>query len=313
MINFAHHRITSVALAALLGLAMAAPALARDPVDTNGYAGTGIAVVPLGDNSGNGLTPAEVAGKVADYDLFLRGAKTRVVASKSVAGAEPAAIAAAAGNTLDLVVMPYVGYHQKTNYYCLVAVVQSIAARDLGTSYEKMGTTSIRGGQDKIYGTNLSNGIRAYYPDDISKGHVGASDPKGLAWINTQFKNKGYGFSYLGNRPTSVSDFMGRLTYDNYFSDEMTYVRVDLTVGYRGWKQAKNADGSHPEHATMAAGYDNGAKTVASFDPFSWSASGKCQTGYSSSPDRGCKWTITQSSYYTSMDKYVTSELPVWY
>ncbi len=262
---------------------------------------------------------AMAAGKLPVQSV-VRATKTGAGAAQSTTSAGPM-VATCNGTYPCVLSLPFPGFHQKTQYYCLVAFVQSVAFWDLSNSYMTMATGTIRGAQDKIYGTNLSNGIRAFFPDDAELGHIGANDYKALAWINGQFSShSGYTFRYVAVKPIDVSSFMWYVRYDVDLYAEVNYVRVDLsTYAYR-WGQSVDKHGNHPLHATAASGYDDNAGTVISYDPFAYGPNrvgGSCTSAsYSNVADWGCVWTITQVNYFRAMDRSASlndATASVWY
>jgi hypothetical protein len=196
---------------------------------------------------------------------------------------------------------PDPGLHQMRTYYCVVAFVQSVAKWDLDGSYITMGTGSQLGGQDVIYGALGSNTVNI--------------DVRGLSWINTQFRNRSYGFSYVAVKPTSAYTFMNYVRADVYAFAEMNYVRVNLGSGsYGKWV-------SGGLHATGSTGYNDTAGTATSYDPYALrNGDGTCaqpssghNPSYSSSQTLGCTWTMPQANYFFAMDTSGAGTNPVWY
>lgn len=320
-------RFIALCAAGILGCTSASSVLAADPASAvqsaASYSGTGIAVGNGGISTDLGIQ-AQYAqlkeAQLAALDAGTLSVSSLAPAKKMGAGATdlPAAPLTSAAAPMAIVSQEFPGFHQKTNYYCLVAFVQSVAYWDLDDYFMEMGQGSILGAQNKIYGTNLTNGIREYYPDTGTK--KGASDAKAIAWINKNFLSYGYGFSYVAISPTSTSDFMNAIRLDNGLWYEVNYIRIDLTTYKYAWGQAKNSDGTHPLHATAATGYNDTAGTVTTFDPFSYSSAelsgpySSCTShSFNSTPNWGCVWTLTQGNYYSAVDRWDTDTKPMWY
>jgi hypothetical protein len=211
----------------------------------------------------------------------------------------------------------YPGFYQKTTYYCLVAVVQSIAYFDVDRQfYYDLGSGSIEGGQNKIYNGYYDPILRTYHPGIISSMPPGADDSKAVAWLNNQFTEHNVtSWFYLAVTPTGFTDLMNKIHYDVGASYEPTYIRVDLSTasgtGYM-WYQARNpTTHAHPLHATLAVGYDDSGKTLRSYDPFAHPVSSSCSVYYNKANDWGCNWTIPGLRYYAGMDRTMTN--PIWY
>ncbi len=304
------------------------PVMAANPDSTTTeptYEGTGIAVGPTSQPVDLLISPADIkakedqlaAVKSGKGHAMLQNRKLGGGASLAQDGLTPMAACADGYPCSSSVASWFPGLHQKTNYYCLVAFVQSIAYWDVNTSYKTYGTASIRAAQDKIYGTNLGNGIRAYYPDDLT--HKGANDYKALAWINGKFATISYTFKYVHVMPTSTASMMGYIRMDIYDWMEANYVRVDLSTYKYKWGQPVS-NGVHPLHATGTTGYNDTAVTVSSYDPLAAGPNkvgGVCtSSSYSSTADWACQWTLTQANYYLAIDRSTSisdATNPLWW
>lgn len=268
----------------------------------------------------SGVTPAMIKAKEAQLQAYLnhgtmapRYVKTGAAAKS--ASARSASLVASPMYATSSLLSWYPGFYQKTTYWCLPAVVQSIAYFDLeGEWYYDLGSGSISGAQSKIYNGYTDPDGTAEPAIKVGGSVLGSDDTKALAWINRQFSRYGSSWFYVGAKPTSVTSLMNNVHYDVASEYEPTYIRIDLATksgtGYM-WYQAPNADGSHPEHATLAVGYNDSASTMVSYDPFSHLASGACSHAYNSSNNTGCNWTITQSRYFNGMDR-ILSASPTW-
>ncbi len=310
--------LRSLVAAFVLATLLPMSALAVDPKAGASTFGTGIAAGTTGaDNSS--VPPAYLKEKNSQFKAFVttgarptprakQGASARlmdVVLPKSGTGVPTAAY------------LPwYPGFHQKTSYYCLVAVVQSIAYFDLEPWwYKTLGTGSIKGAQDKLY-------FGYYDPDGTwnpplwvgGAVNSGASDAKAMVWINRQFSKHNVDWYYAAGDPANFDYFMAYIRFDVAMSHEPTYVRVDLSTprgtGYPWYQAARN--GVHPEHATLAVGYRDSDGVVRSYDPFTYTnASGRCNLGSFPGPDWACDWNMYADHYFTAMDDIIAN--PVWW
>jgi hypothetical protein len=313
--------VRALVCASVLAIATTSLAFAKDPDEGNvaGYSGTGI-------SSGSGpayVPPPEVVEKkVADLQAYLRNGTVPVRGLKTGAGSRTvaalAAVSPAYASSAYLSYFP--GFHQKRTYYCLVAMVQSVAYFDLeGQWYEFLGTNGTLPAQDKIYngytdpdGTN-EPGIRATNPQDLP----GSYDTLAIQWINRQFSRYQYGFIYVSVSPSSQTDFLNEIHFDVAGSYEGAYARVDLSktrnAGYM-WYQAPGAKGDI-DHATMAVGYNDSAGTIRSYDPYASPSGSTCTAPSSTGYLWGCNWTISTARYFYGLDSSLQTGQngPVWY
>lgn len=276
----------------------------RDPVDAIIAPAAHLIAVGV-DSKQSQLAAIEAGVRVS----IAPGKKTGAGANATQASQAMTAAATCVGTYPCIYAVPFAGFHQKTNYYCLVALVQSVAYQDLEYTYVYMGTGSVAGAQNKIY------------PLIGGSGTKGAIDSRALTWINQQFAAYSYGFHYLATLPANAAGFMNMVRWELNVPFEANHVRIDLTSYKYAWGQKANSDGTHPVHATAATGYNDSTGKVTSYDPFAYSAGEKGGPGstctsssYSSTADWGCNWTILQGNYYLAMDKTGTSaNYPMWY
>jgi hypothetical protein len=189
-------------------------------------------------------------------------------------------------------------YHQKTSYYCLPAVAQSMLAWNFGTA-------TYVGSSVKTSQTNIAQ--------SMGTNSGGTDDYRGLAYVNGQFDRWNSLFTYVPANDTTLAAFETRVADESDVYFEPLYVRVDVTSTYYVWHQ------THPAlHATAAVGYLSSGAEVDIADPFTASSSGCPERigypGYSSTPDIGCIYfAYSTSYYYKAKSPVVDSEKPEWY
>lgn len=289
----------AVIVGGAISATMCSPVLAADPkgsappvVETGD---TGVVGRPMPAGFDQGITPAQRQAKELGLRSFEASAK-----ANSSKGVTPTWLS----TTQDSVHWRD-GIHQQTTYYCVNAVVQTMAYRDIGAWYLTMGTGSVKGAQDKIYA-------------EIKDPYVpGSNDWKALAWINRQYANAGQGFRYMSGKPENDGQFGLLMQYDIAANHRGVYVRVDLSSGYYVWRQARTIDANGnlriPEHATMGIAYDNEALTQTTYDPFtSRMSDGSCSRTYRSGYTWACGSKLGRPNYFRAMDRAYSSD-PYWW
>jgi hypothetical protein len=309
--------LRALACASIVAVITASTASAASPdagYSDPTYTGTGIAG---GGSRDTGVSAAVVAQKKADLEKYSRNALTPNRPAKT-GGAKTylvtlATISPAYASSASLGWYP--GFHQKTNYYCLVAMVQSMAFNDLDNWYNYMGTGTITGAQDKIYNGGYTDpdgtaetGIKATRAADLP----GSYDTLAIAWMNKQFSRYHYSFVYAGQTPASQSVLSTSIHYDVSGYREPTYVRVDLSSNKYKWYSAPDPVKGHKLHATAAVGYNDSASTINSYDPYASPSGSSCSAPSSTGNNKGCNWPILLSQYFNAMDRTVTWS-PVWF
>jgi hypothetical protein len=193
------------------------------------------------------------------------------------------------------IVLDFKIYHQKTTYYCMPAVGQSIAHHRWGgfndpTVADKQAT--IAGSMGTTTG--------------------GTSHTAALNWMNNKFEDRNDNWRYVSYRAGSLAVFTSHGKFDVYYGLPM-YVRVDLHSNNYPW-----FDSQPTPHATLLTGYTNSGNRALSADPYSTTrADGTCKVSpYSSSPNQGCIWggasgPYQMSDYYLAVD--TANGLSEWY
>lgn len=294
-------RACALVAALIAGVALAtAPsvALAADPPGTgiNNHGATTDAKTP----AAGGYTLADVQAKEAALASMIKsqGSLLAYQASARLSGFTP--------------------YHQKTNYQCLPATIQSIA-HYLGFGWI---TPSVQSAQATIAAAVGTD------PDD------GTFDHNALNWLNNQAASHGDPWRYVGQTPATLDDFRYRVNADVVLWAMPTYLRVDLSVSTRRFKyfQAPKANGDHVLHATYVTGYRNSLTNIEVADPLTYATvSGTvitCHTGSFPGNDQSCTWgrvsaagktyadgAFSTSQYWTARDQtsYANGEYVLWW
>jgi hypothetical protein len=305
---------------AVLAVGVVSPALAADPNAADAQTSTFVSGVSDNGTDYSGVTPAMVKAKEAQLQTYLNHGTmapryVKTGAAAKAASAMSASLVASPMYAASSVLSWYPGFYQKTTYWCVPAVVQSIAYFDLeGEWYYDLGSGSISGAQSKIYNGYTDPDGTVEPAIKVGGSVLGSDDTKAIAWVNRQFKQYASTWFYLAVKPTSQTDLMNKVHYDVASEYEPTYIRVDLATasgtGYM-WYQAPGSGGTHPEHATLAVGYNDSASTMQTYDPFSHPSGSSCSHAYNVANNWGCNWTITQARYYKGMDRILGT--PVWY
>jgi hypothetical protein len=266
-------------LAGLLLAALAAPpALAMDPVTTP---------PPAGDATGGGGPLVGIAGTTAGmtpeqlgYTQAYADAKLQAAAAlvPTLAGPDGGAFPLATSGYLT----GFAQYHQKTTFWCLPAVVQSMLRFKAGSTWI---TPSVLSKQTYVAGQWGCSSGSCY-------------ESAALPWTNTQLANAGFTFHYVASTATSATQLASWIDLDVAASVFPTYVAVDVSSAHYVWHQSSSA-----RHATQAIGFGSSGSTVRIADPFTSPAySPFCNVnvwpGYQSSPDNGCIYAATNMSEY---------------
>ncbi len=214
-----------------------------------------------------GMTPEQLGYTQAYVDWKEAQAAALMAAIRSAGGMS----ATATSGYLN----GYVQYHQKTNYWCLPAVMQTILRFKQGNTWI---TPSVLGKQTDIY------------------NQIGTSESVALSWINARLS----GFQYLAEDPKSdLPYFTSHVMADVTSFVYPTYVAVEVANTNYVWSQSGPA-----RHASAALGYSSSGAYVRIGDPFTspdyspYCATGASNPGYSSAPNYGCVYGPWEMSKY---------------
>jgi hypothetical protein len=185
-------------------------------------------------------------------------------------------------------------YHQKTSYYCLPAVGQSIAHDAFG-GYDAPSVSAV---QQEIAGA-------------MKTTTGGTIDANALSWLNNSFATHGRTWRYTPYDSGDQTTFANHVKYDVVGYNLPMYVRVQLASGHYAWRQTNPA-----LHATLATGYSNSGTNVRSADPFAHKkADGTCTASWDNGgANTGCIWGVGNGPYL--MREYFLAESgasPEWF
>lgn len=268
--------VAAILAATLAGVSGAGSVLAADPSGDPASAGSPAVGITEGTAGMSpeelGYTQADVEAKEAQEAEFLAG----LWSSDSM-------MPAAASGYLT----GWAEYHQKTNSWCLSAVLQSIMKFKIGTTWI---TPSVYSKQSDIH------------------DEVALSEALALPWLNGELASGGVSFTYVAIDPKpSSTTFTSHIMTDVTSWTFPSYVAVDMAHPDYVWHQS-----SHGRHASAAVGYGTSGALVRISDPFtSPSYSPYCNLdawpGYSSTPDLGCVYAAWD------MSKYYNAAYAMWW
>lgn len=249
----------------------------------NPTAGTGIAA-----DDGRQRSPDDLG-----YTTSYAEAKEAEAAGGSVIG--PSVVDPGGGGSYPSSdALTFTIYHQKTAYYCVPAVGQSIAHYAFG-GYT---TPTVADNQQDI-------------AEAMGTTTAGTIDSNGLAWLNARFSEHDRTWRYTQYDSGTLTTFTNHVKYDVAGYNMPMYVRVQLASGHYAWTQHTNA-----LHATLATGYSNSGSNVRSADPFAHTkADGTCTSSWDNgAANTGCIWGAGNGPY--RMSEYFAAESganPEWF
>lgn len=276
------HAVRVLAVAAVLTFIFPGTAGAAGPQPDSSNATTGAQPVGPGTKARDlGYTEAQLQAKLDELNASAAGESGKKPHGIVTMGVStyPPADSLPGWKTL----------HQKTNSWCLPAVLESILWYKFGDKYIAGGTYAW---QQKI--------------DAI----VQKQESKALPWINAQIRANGSLFYYiLFVGLTSPTDLARATQYDVVYYKFPSYAAVSVASTAYAWHQNTVA-----RHATLGVGYSGSGKYVSIADPFT---SSECypycrlgvHPGYSASATYGCTYPdFLAASYFQSL----SFPNPVW-
>jgi hypothetical protein len=247
--------------------------------------------VALADGPGTGIAPNDGSEEWSPEEL---GYTTAYAEQKAAAAAPDAGLLPTGGGPQGIIplsddpggggswpsskVLNFTIYHQKTDYYCVPAVGQSIA--------------------HWAFGGYISPTVAAKQDDIAEAMHAvpgeGVYHPDGLVWINQRFANHDSDWRYVEWDSADNATFKSHVKYDVAGYYMPMYVTVQLASGHYAWSQSSAA-----KHATLATGYTNSGTYVLSADPFAHKrANGTCTASWDGGEaNQGCIWGAANGSY----------------